>query len=88
VSARFVVEVRAGYRNPMRHGIRGADRYSVTLSALDKAGAASGAPLAVREHLATHYPWIEVTSARVIRAPHALERADMVPLGVVELGPM
>ena len=88
MSARFAVEVRAGYRNPLRHGIRGADRYSVILAAPDKATAAHDAPNLVREHLAVHYPHIEVTSARVIRAPRALERYDMVPLGVGELGPM
>ena len=87
MNSRFRVEVRAGHRNPLRHGIWGADLYQVILSAPDEATAESLSVGQVRAYLTLHYPWLHITSVAVSGAPQPLDSDDVTPEGVTEIGP-
>jgi hypothetical protein len=87
MDSRFSVEVRAGHRNPLRHGIWGADLYQVILSAPDEATAELLSVGQVRAYLTLHYPWLHITSAAVTGEPQPLDSAEATPEGVTEIGP-
>lgn len=58
----YRVESVIGYRNPLRHGIRGKTRYAITAPGWDKIEARVTAESVLVAHFRVHFPHLEIKS--------------------------